>query len=54
MAKLEFLSPLAEYTLLDETNTSIICSGLQVFNKVERIEEQKKEVAQSLFINKSK
>jgi hypothetical protein len=43
MTKLEFVQPLANYNLQDETNTFAICNESQVFNKVEGNEEQKKK-----------
>jgi hypothetical protein len=43
MTKLEFVQPLAKYSLQDETNTFVICDESQVFNKVEGNEEQNKK-----------
>jgi len=41
--KLEFVQPLANYSLQEETNTFTVCNESQVFNKVTGNEEQKKK-----------
>jgi hypothetical protein len=43
MTKLEFVQPLANYSLQDEPNTFTLCNESQIFNKVEGNEEQKKK-----------
>jgi len=43
MTKLEFVQPLANCSLQDETNTFAICNESQVFSKVKGNEEQKKK-----------
>jgi len=42
MTKLEFVQPLPNYCLQDETNTFAMCNESQVFNKVEWNENRKR------------
>jgi hypothetical protein len=40
-AEMEFLCPVAGYTLLDQKRSTDICSELKIFNLTDRIEKQK-------------